>query len=366
MAKADYTPVAQNRTVAQAQNTLQQKIRQMEQQFQLAMPRGIEAVQLVRDALTCLQSNPKLAECEHKSVLGALMTCAQLGLRPGVGVLGQAYLLPFWDKNLERPGGGKGGFRAQLVIGYQGYVELAHRSGRIASIHARTVYSNDYFELEYGAAEDKWIHRPHLDGPRGEPRLFYAIGRTVDGGYSITDPMTVADMKDYRDRHATAKNRDGQVVGPWIDHFEAMAHKTMVRKLMKLLPKSTEQQRAIAHDGGVRVDVTPDAVDQPPDYVDGEVVDEPAINAAENRPEPETPQADEPPPPDDSTQDIPMAGRPEITRLKQIRQAEKYDDDDSWFDYVHAVTGARVTADKDLTKHQAQQVIDLFNQDAAK
>ncbi|WP_081287149.1 recombination protein RecT [Mycobacterium asiaticum] len=269
--KDDYTPVAQNRTLAKADNDLRSKIQQMEKQFQLAMPRGIEAVQLVRDALTCLRANPKLAECEHGSVLGSLMTCAQLGLRPGVGVLGQAYILPFWDSRAERPGGGRGMFKAQLVIGYQGYVELAHRSGRIASIHARTVYENDYFELEYGAAEDKWVHRPYLDGPRGNPRLFYAVGRTIDGGYSITDPVTVEDMKAYRDRHATAK-KNGQVFGPWADHFEAMAHKTMVRRLMKLLPKSTEQQQAITHDGAVRVDVSPEAINAEPDYVDGEVL----------------------------------------------------------------------------------------------
>lgn len=376
-AKADYTPVAQNNTVAKAQNTLQHKIRDMEQQFQLAMPRGIEAVQLVRDALTCLQTNPKLAECDHKSVLGALMTCAQLGLRPGVGVLGQAYLLPFWDSRAERPGGGKGMYRAQLVIGYQGYVELAHRSGRIASIHARTVYARDYFELEYGAAEDKWVHRPYLDGPRGEPRLFYAIGRTVDGGYSVTDPMTVADMIEYRDRHATAKNRDGVVFGPWVDHFEAMAHKTMVRKLMKLLPKSTEQQRAIAHDGGVRVDLAPDAVDAEPDYVDGEVIPdadpghgggneqregaEPSSGADRQVPPADQEPATPPPAPPD---DVPMATRQDITRLRQIRAAEKHDEDASWFDYIHAVTGARVTADRELTHHQAQQIIDIFNDDA--
>lgn len=367
MAKADYTPVAQKRTVAQAENSLQSKIREMEKQFQLAMPRGVEAVQLIRDGLTCLQRTPKLAECEHKSVLGALMTCAQLGLRPGVGVLGQAYLLPFWDKNAERPGGGKGMHKAQLVIGYQGYVELAHRSGRIASIHARTVYRNDYFELEYGAAEDKWVHRPCLDGPRGEPRLFYAVGRTIDGGYSVTDPMTVADMEEYRDRFATARNRQGEIVGPWVDHFEAMAHKTMVRKLMKLLPKSTEQQRAIAHDGGVRVDITPDAVDAEPDYVDGEVVDEPTAIGAETRPEPENQQADEPSQVDDAPPppDVQMASRQDITRLRQIRAAEKHDEDASWFDYVHAVTGARVTADKELTREQAQRIIEIFNEDAA-
>ncbi|ORA38075.1 recombination protein RecT [Mycobacterium aquaticum] len=321
------------------EDSLQVKIQKMEKSFQLAMPRGVEATQLIRDALTCLQVNPKLAECEPKSVLGSLMTCAQLGLRPGVGALGQAYLLPFWDSKTR-------GQKAQLVIGYQGYVELAHRSGRIASIHARTVYSNDYFEVEYGAAEDKWIHRPCIDGPRGKPILFYAVGRTVDGGYSMTDPMTVADMEAYRDRHATAKNRDGKVFGPWVDHFEAMAHKTMVRKLMKLLPKSTEAQRAIAQDEGVRLDLSPDAINQTPDFIDGEVDDSPVENEQVV---------------DGQATETMMATEDQLDRMAQIQKAEKYDSDDEWFSYLGDAAGVKARRTADMTYDEAAAVISLFD-----
>lgn len=203
---------------AEREKSIYDDVRDMEKQFALAMPKGAEATQLVRDAITCIRATPKLLECERMSVLGSLMTCAQLGLRPGVGVLGHAYLLPFWD-------GKSRSHKAQLVIGYQGYVELAYRSGKVKSIAARTVYTNDVFEIEYGAAEDRWVHKPCIDGPRGEPRLFYAVGRTVDGGYYLTDPMTVADMERYRDKHATARRKDGVIFGPWVDHFEGMAQK---------------------------------------------------------------------------------------------------------------------------------------------
>lgn len=248
---------------AEREKSIYDDVRDMEKQFALAMPKGAEATQLVRDAITCIRATPKLLECERMSVLGSLMTCAQLGLRPGVGVLGHAYLLPFWD-------GKSRSHKAQLVIGYQGYVELAYRSGKVKSIAARTVYTNDVFEIEYGAAEDRWVHKPCIDGPRGEPRLFYAVGRTVDGGYYLTDPMTVADMERYRDKHATARRKDGVIFGPWVDHFEGMAQKTMVRKLMKLMPKSTELVRAIAQDDGVRLNVSPDAVDREPVFVEPE------------------------------------------------------------------------------------------------
>lgn len=230
-----------------AHDSLADLIRDMQPQYQLAMPRGAEAAQLVRDALTAVRHIPKLAECEPTSVLGALMTCAQLGLR--VGVLGQAWVLPFWDGKTR-------GHKAQLIIGYQGYQELAYRSGKVQTIAARTVYTNDHFELAYRPAVDM-LHRPAYDGPRGDPRLYYAAAEMAGGGFALTDPMTVADMEAYRDRHASTRSRDGKIFGPWIEHPEAMAHKTMVRRLAKMLPKSTELAIAIQADGGVRVDLNP-------------------------------------------------------------------------------------------------------------
>lgn len=61
------------------------------------------------------------------------------------------------------------------------------------------------------------------------------------------------------------------------------------------------------------------------------------------------------------TPDVKMATRQQITQLKQIRQAEKYDTDEAWSDYLFNLTGARVTADKDLTTEQAQSVINEFS-----
>ncbi|MBV0920644.1 recombination protein RecT [Mycobacteroides chelonae] len=336
--------------IAKTDEGLPAQIQRMEKAFQLAMPRGVEAKQLIRDALTCLRSNPKLAQCEQQSLLGALMTCAQLGLRPGVGALGHAYLLPFWDSKSR-------GFKAQLVIGYQGYVELAHRSGRIASIHARTVYSNDVFRLEYGAAEDVWVHEPTwIDGTRGMPVMFYAVGRTVDGGYSVTDPMTVKEMQDYRDKHATARNKQGQVFGPWIDHFEGMAHKTMVRKLMKLLPKSTEIVRAMAQDDGVRIDLGAGAIDDRPDYIDGEA--EEATDADDTEPAPSEPTPDVP--------EVLMATDAQVTKinilLKEVGIATGKDGRAAGLAWLSAEVQADppLTSSKELTREQASMVIQVL------
>lgn len=227
--------------------TLTQSIQRMEEQFALAMPKGAEAAQLVRDALTCVRQTPNLAQCDHATVLGGLMTCAQLGLRPGV--LGQAWLIPFKNNRAGR-------YEAQLVLGYQGLVELAHRSGKIKSLIARTVYENDHFDVDYGL-DDKLVHKPCLTGDKGNPIAYYAVARLTTGGHAFF-VMSHDEMMAYKRQNAKIPNR-----GPWADNFQSMALKTCVRQLAKWLPKSTDMATAIENDGATRIDLAPAALDYP-------------------------------------------------------------------------------------------------------
>jgi recombination protein RecT len=227
--------------------TLRDQIMQMESQFALAMPKGMEAAQLVRDALTALKQTPKLAEATPQSVLGALMTCAQLGLRPGV--LGHAWVLPYWDSKSRS-------FVAQLIVGYKGYVELAYRSGHIASIIGRTVYEGDTFDVEYGL-DDKLVHKPAMKGERTTPIAHYAMVKLANGGRSFW-VMTEDEMQAWKKRYAPT-NKSGNIVGPWVSDYEAMARKTCLLRLAAWLPKSTEMAYAIEVDNGVRTNVDPSA-----------------------------------------------------------------------------------------------------------
>lgn len=230
----------------------------MEHQFALAAPKGVEAAQIVRDVLTAISRTPKLADCVPASVLGGAMTCAQLGLRLGVGGLDHAWLLPFWDSRFEwvdETGRTRRGANvAQLIIGYKGLSELAQRSGRIESLSMRTVHANDHFEYEYGINETL-VHRP-AQGDRGEVTHYYAVARYLPSGHSF-EVMTKAEAEHHRDRFAMAKKRDGSIVGPWRDHFDAMALKTAVRRLSKLMPKATDLAMAMHADETVRVNLDP-------------------------------------------------------------------------------------------------------------
>lgn len=235
---------------------------QMQGEFQKALPKGVEATRFMRDAMTVLSANPYLSRVDPMSFVGALMTCAQLGLRPGVGALGEAYIIPFKGK-------------ANFVLGYQGMTTLAHRSGMLDSVVARAVHQNDEFAIEYGT-DDKITHRPPITGPRGEAIGYYAVVKVASGGY-VFDYLSIEDMRLHRDKFALQKDKNtGQVKGPWKTDFDAMAKKTMVRKLWPYMPRSTEMQLAAAADNTARVNVDPKAdladvvEEQVSEIIDGE------------------------------------------------------------------------------------------------
>ena len=84
--------------VTEKKRTIFDVIEAGKEQFAAALPQHLNSDRFTRIAITCVRQNPKLAECSVPSLLGSLMTVAQLGLEPGV--LGQCYLIPFKNAKL--------------------------------------------------------------------------------------------------------------------------------------------------------------------------------------------------------------------------------------------------------------------------
>lgn len=212
--------------------------------FELLMPKGSDADQLIADAIQAMEAQPKLRDCSPQSVLGGLVTMSQLGLRPGV--LGEAWLLPMYNSRVR-------GFQATLVVGYQGYLKLAYNSDQVRHVEARTIYESDRFEFSFD--HDRLVHQPDIDRERGKARAWYAVVHLANGHTHVERPMTVSEMIEHRDKYAMAKKKDGTIVGPWASDFDAMARKTLILKALKYLPKSITYRTAEEVDGGVREDV---------------------------------------------------------------------------------------------------------------
>ena len=222
--------------------TINDLLEQMKPAIAQAIPQHMTPERLLRIATTSIRTNPKLKVCTPESLLGAIMQCAQLGLEPSI--LGHAYLIPYKNKKKE---GNKEYWvdECQFQIGYKGLIELARRTGQISSIMAQEVHENDEFHYEYGINE-QLKHVPS-DGDRGAVKYYYAYAKFKDGGYSFL-VMSKQDVMMHRDKFAKSKNRQGEIYGPWVDHFDEMAKKTVLKALMKYMPISVEFQRAVDQD----------------------------------------------------------------------------------------------------------------------
>jgi len=217
-------------SVANPKKDLRQQIEMMIPELQRAMPSiGITPERMARLALTALNSNTKLYDCDGTSFLAALVQSAQLGLEPNTP-MGQAYLIPY-------------GKQVQFQVGYLGILELAYRSGQYTTIYAKEVYANDTFEYEYGI-DIKLKHIP-AKVPDGEPIYYYAVYKLKNGGYGI-EVMSKEQVTIHSQAFSQAVQKGW--TSPWKTNFDAMAKKTVLKKLLKYAPKSVELAKATSFD----------------------------------------------------------------------------------------------------------------------
>lgn len=240
---------AQRTSSQDPSKTLNALLKSMQGEIQRALPKHMSADRLARIALTEVRRNPKLLECDQLTFIGALMQCAQLGLEPGP--LGHAYLIPYWESKTRS-------FVVQFQWGYQGLIELMRRSGEVSVIVANDIHENDEFEYSFGTGGGLY-HKPVLTATRGKITGYYAYARTKDGGESYV-VVSVDDIIAFREKYAK-KNKEGKIVGPWINEFDAMARKTCIKQMAKYMPKSIELAKALAMDETVKSEIEPDMSD---------------------------------------------------------------------------------------------------------
>ena len=195
-------------------------------QVALALPKSMTAERMLRVILSECNKAPALFDCSRESFLGAILQCSALGLEPG-SALGHCYLIPY-------------GKTCQLIIGYRGMIDLARRSGQIVSLQAWTVHEKDTFNYQLGLDPDIQ-HIPAASADRGNVTYVYAVARLKGGGVQF-EVMSRAEIEKVR-KASKAGNS-----GPWSNHWEEMAKKTVIRRLFKYLPVSIEAVRAVEID----------------------------------------------------------------------------------------------------------------------
>jgi len=200
-----------------------------------ALPPHIPVERFMRVVLTAVNGNADLMGADRTSLFEASMKAAQDGLLPD----GRDGALVIFNTKVKDGGREVWIKKVQWMPMIGGILKKIRNSGELKTISAHVAYENDAFTYILGD-EEKIEHAPAI-GDRGKPRLVYAIAHTKDGGI-YREVMTIQDVEKVRAVSKTGAS------GPWKDWWEEMARKTVLRRLAKRLPMSSDLDDLIRQD----------------------------------------------------------------------------------------------------------------------
>ena len=177
---------------------------------------GYTVEQYERVCLNALLVSPGLADCTPQSMDIAITHCITAGLIPDGK---QAAIVPY-------------GKNATLVPMADGLVMLAHQATKGLGLRTRVVYAGDDWEYEEGAHPIlKHKPNPAADHSDGKIIAAYAVSTRpskIEPDFEVMDRATLDRYRGY----SRARS------GPWDTHYVEMAEKTVLKQLLKRLPKS--------------------------------------------------------------------------------------------------------------------------------
>lgn len=182
-----------------------------------------------------LSTNDKLRQCSQTTILQSIYNVATTGLSLNP-ILKYAALTPRYVK---------GEWKCILSPQYQGLVKLITDSGSVRSVYAHAVYEGDIFEPTLGT--DAGIkHIPKYESK--EWNKVYAVAVLHDGS-KMFEVMTKEEVFEVRATSDTWKAYEAKKIEAkqvmWITWEVEMARKTVIKRLVKYLPK-TEQYDKVA------------------------------------------------------------------------------------------------------------------------
>lgn len=236
------------------------------------------AKRFVATITSAVAVNPILQDCEPGTILAGALLGESLNLSPSPQ-LGQFYLVPF-DVAEKGPDGkalrdGNGAVvkvkKAQFVLGYKGYIQLALRSSQYERLNVVNVKEGEFVSYNPFTEELRcnWIED---NEERDKLRTVgYAAMFEYVNGYQKVLYWSREKMLAHADKYSPAfsavamkKIENGEIPEKdmwkyssfWYKNFDEMAKKTMLRQLIsKWGVMSTEMQTAYEKDSkAVRVD----------------------------------------------------------------------------------------------------------------
>ena len=248
----------------------------------------VRAARFAANITSAVAVNPTLQECDAGTILAGALLGESLLLQPSPQ-LGQFYLVPFESKakrdrqgNVIKPAC----LKAQFVLGYKGYIQLALRTGQYKRLNVLEVKSG---ELGGWDPFEERFHEMHFiedfEKRAAMPTVGYIAHFEYINGFEKTLYWTADQMMSHADKYSPAfsaaaykKLLNGEIPQNelwkyssfWYKDFDGMAKKTMLRQLIsKWGIMTAEMTMAYERDGHVMMpdtasgDLLPEVTDTP-------------------------------------------------------------------------------------------------------
>lgn len=173
--------------------------------------------------LNLVNSNGYLADAQPMSIVTSAMVAATLDL-PVDPNLGYAYIVPFNSMNKQT---GHFEKKAQPIIGYKGYIQLAQRSGQYHRLNVAAVPEGAFISWDPLAEELKYDYTKAIS----DKIVGYAGYFELLNGFTKTVYWTRDQIEAHRISNNKAKNKEA-LTGVWRDNYDAMAEKTVIRSML--------------------------------------------------------------------------------------------------------------------------------------
>ena len=243
-----------------------------------------KATRFIASITSAVATNPALQECEPSSIVAGALVGEALELSPSP-VLGEYYLVPF--KNSK-----EGVTKAQMQIGYKGYLHLAIRSGQYKDIDVFEIHEGEFKGRDKETGKFKFEFIENEAERLSKPVIGYMGYFELLNGFRKTLYISKEEMEKHANTYSKAFNLEdykklqaGQIPEKdlwkyssfWYKNFDTMAFKTVLRQLIsKWGIMSIQLQEAFTKDMAVMKD------NGDYEYVDStngmEEVVEPSIN----------------------------------------------------------------------------------------
>lgn len=219
-----------------------------------------KSAQFTSSLITLVNNDAYLADSQPMSIIAGAMQAAQLDL-PLEKQFGFAYLVPFNEKDKKT---GQWVKKAQFILGYKGYVQLAQRSGQYKHLNVGTVYEGQLKSWN-PLTEELDID---FEAKTSEQVVGYFGFFELLNGFKKTVYWTKDQVEAHRIRNNKAKDKK-QLTNVWASDYDSMAEKTVLRNMLnKWGILSIEYQKAVVSDekvfddfdeqgNGIFKDVTP-------------------------------------------------------------------------------------------------------------